>query len=66
MNSIQGPVFIDGIVNSIVAIREDRPKSFVVRKTIDAVREMILEDRNVIYCEITTTLGVSETRLYSI
>ena len=32
--------------------REGRPKSVVVPEVIDAVRQLILQDRHVIYCEI--------------
>jgi len=31
--------------------REGRPKSAVVPENIDAVREMIMQDRHVTYCE---------------
>ena len=68
----QGPVFIDGIVNSTVGrsslqdeFREGRPKSIVVPETIDAVRQLILQDRHVNYREIETTLGISGTSLHS-
>ena len=46
--------------------REGRPKSVVVPETIDAVRQLILPDRHVIYREIETTLGISGTSLHSI
>ena len=46
--------------------REDRPKSVVVPETIDAVRQMILQDHHVTYCEIETTLGISGTSIHSI
>ena len=46
--------------------REGRPKSAVVPKTIDAVRELILQDRHVTYREIETTLGISGTSIHSI
>ena len=39
--------------------REGRPKSVVVPETIDAVRQLILQDRHVTYREIETTLGIS-------
>ena len=45
----QGPVFIDGMVNSTEVVvhtqnefREGRPKSVVVPETIDAVRQLIV------------------------
>ncbi|KAK9877482.1 hypothetical protein WA026_018591 [Henosepilachna vigintioctopunctata] len=44
---------------------EGRPKS-VVPKTIDGVRELILQDRHVTYREIETTLGISGTSIHSI
>ena len=46
--------------------REGRPKSVVVSETIDAVPQLILQDRHVKYCEIETTLGISEPSIYSI
>ena len=41
----QGPVFIDGMVNSAEVVdefRESRPKSVVVPETIDAVLQLML------------------------
>ena len=46
--------------------REGRPKSAVVPKTIEAVRELILQDRHVTYREIETTLGISGTSIHLI
>ena len=46
-------------------LREGRPKSAVVPQTINAVRQMILQDRHVTYREIETTLGISGTILYT-
>ena len=46
--------------------REDRAKSVVVPKTIDAVRQQILQDCHVTYYEIETTLGISGTSIHSI
>lgn len=46
--------------------REGRPKSVVVPKNIDAVRELILQDRHVTYREIETTLGISGTSIHLI
>ena len=46
--------------------REGRPKSVVVPKTIDAVRQLILQDRHVTYREIETTIGISGTSMDSI
>ena len=45
---------------------EGRPKSVVVKETIDAVRQLILQYSHVTYREIETTLGISGTRIYSI
>ena len=42
---------------------EGRPKSIVVAKTIDAVRQLILQDRHVTYREIETSLGISGTSI---
>ena len=46
--------------------RKGRPKSVVVPETIDAVRQLILQDRHMIYCEIETRLSISGTRIHSI
>ena len=46
--------------------REGHPKSVIVPDTIDAMRQLILQDRHVIYCEIETTLGISGTSIHSI
>ena len=46
--------------------REGRPKSVVVPKIIDAVRQLILQNRRVIYREIETTLSISGTSIHSI
>ena len=45
---------------------EGRAKSVFVPKTIDAVRQLILQDRHVTYCEIETTLGISGTSIHLI
>ena len=42
--------------------REGRPNSVVVPETIDAVSQLILQDRHV----IETTLGISGTSIHSI
>ena len=47
-------------------IREGRPISVVVPDTIDAMRQLILQDRQVTYREIGTTLGISGTSIHSI
>ena len=63
----QEPVFIDGMLNSIeVEFRVGRPKSVVVPETIDGVRQLILQDRHVIYREVETTLGITGTSIHSI
>ena len=46
--------------------REGSPKSVVVPEIIDAVRQVIFQDRHVIYHEIETTLGISGTTTHSI
>ena len=43
-----------------------RRKSVVVPETIDGVRQLILQDRHVTYCEIETTLVISGTSIHSI
>ena len=40
--------------------------NYVVPETIDAVRQLILQDRHVTYREIETTLGISGTSIHSI
>ena len=42
---------------------EGRPKSIVVPEAIDAVRQLILQDRHVTYREIETSLGISGTSI---
>ena len=44
--------------------REGRPKSVVVPETIDAVRQLIFQDRHVTYSEIETILGISGTSIH--
>ena len=46
--------------------REGRPKSVVVPETVDAVRQLILQDRHVTYRGIERTLGISGTSIHSI
>ena len=41
-------------------------KTAVVPENIDAIRELILQDRHVIYREIETYLGISSTGILSI
>ena len=65
----QGPMFFDGIVinggrSSLQdEFRAGRPKSVVVPETIDAVRQLTLQDCQVTYREIEATLGISETSI---
>ena len=54
MKHYQGPVFIDGMLMVCRSsfqdeFREGRPKSVVGSETIDAVRQLILQDRHVTY-----------------
>ena len=44
--------------------REGRPKSIVAPKTMEAVRQLILQDCHATYREIETTLGISRTIPY--
>lgn len=46
--------------------REGRPKAVVVPKNIDAVSELVLQDRHVTYREIEVSLGISGTSIHSI
>ena len=46
--------------------REGLPKLVVVPETIEAVRQLILQDRHVTYREIETSLGISRTSILSI
>ena len=67
----QGPVFINFMVNSTDSslqdeFRKGRPKSVVVLETVNAVRQLILQDRHVTYREIETTLGINVTSIHSI
>ena len=41
-------------------------KTAVVSENIDAVRELIIQDRHVTYCEIEASLGISSTTIHSI
>ena len=47
-------------------LHECRPKSVVVPETIDAVRQLILQDRHATYRKIETSLGISGTSIHSI
>ena len=46
--------------------REGCPKSVVFPETIDAVSQLILQNRHVTYRAIETTLGISGTSIHSI
>ena len=54
------------MVNSTEVVEEGHPKSIVVLETIDAERQLILQDRRVTYREIETTLGISGSSIHSI
>ena len=45
---------------------DGRPKSVVVPETIDAVRQLILQDCHVTYRKIVTILGIIGTSIHSI
>lgn len=60
----QVPVSNDG--NSQDDFREGSTKSTVVLKTIDDVREVILQDLHVTYRDIKTALGISGSRIHTI
>ena len=45
--------------------RDGHPKSVLVPETIDAVRQLILQDRHVTNGEIETTLGISGNSIHS-
>ena len=47
-------------------VREAPPRTVVVRENIDAVRELIMQDRHVTYREIKASLGSSSTSIHSI
>lgn len=46
--------------------REGRPKTVVVPETVDAVRQLIIQDRHVTYREIEASLAISGTSIHSI
>ena len=47
-------------------IREGLPKTAVAPENIDAVLELIMQDRHATYREIEAPLGISSTSIYSI
>ena len=66
----RGPVFIEwygefnrGRSSLQHEFREGRAKSVVVPETVDAVRQLILQDRYVTYRVIKITLGISGTSI---
>ena len=65
MNLIQFLEFNRGRSSHQDQFREGRPKSVVFPETIDAVRQLILQDRRVTYREIEITLGISWTSMHS-
>ena len=46
--------------------REGRPKLVVAPETIDAARQLLLQDCHVTYRGIETTLGINGTSIHSI
>ena len=47
-------------------VRECHPKTAVVSENIDAVRELIMQDRHMAYHEIEPSLGISPNSIHSI
>ena len=47
-------------------LKEGRPKSVVVPQNIDAVRELVMQDRRVTYREIEASMGISMTTIHKI
>ena len=47
-------------------IRVGPPKTTVAPENIDAVRDLIMQDRHVTYREIEASLGISSTSIHSI
>ena len=47
-------------------VREAVPKMSVVPENIDAMRELLMQDRHVRYREIESYLGISFTSIHSI
>ena len=64
IQSHQGPVTNQGRNSLQDEFREGRSKLVAVPETIDAVRQLILQDRHVTYREIGTTLGISGTSIH--
>ena len=47
-------------------IREGLPKAALESENIDALRELIMQDRHVTYLEIEASLGISSSNIHSI
>ena len=63
----QGSVFVDVMVNSTeVVVRSKTNFVKVVKNQLFRMRQMILQNRHVIYREIETTLGISGSSIHSI
>ena len=66
----QGPMFINDLVNSTEVVAHSKTNFVkvvvVVPETIDAMFQLILQDRHVTYHETETTLGISGTSIHSI
>ena len=58
--------FTRGRISLADSSREGRPFSAVVPENIDAVRELIMQDRHVTYREIAASLGLGMTSIHSI
>ncbi|GBP84036.1 hypothetical protein EVAR_56884_1 [Eumeta japonica] len=46
--------------------KDDRPKSVKVPENIDAVRELIMQDRHITYCKMKASLGINTTSIQKI
>ena len=67
----QGPVwwygeFNRGRTSLKNELREGCPNLVVVPETVDALRQLILQDGHVTYCRIETTLDINGTSIHSI
>ncbi|GBP92161.1 hypothetical protein EVAR_34153_1 [Eumeta japonica] len=65
--ALSKPLYITVLVSLIVAglftdeFKEGRPKSVGVPQHIDAVRELIMQDRHVTYHDVKASLGINIT-----
>ena len=73
MKRYQRPLFINSMVNSNEDVVHSKTNIIKVvqnqllfPETIDAVRQLISQDRHVTYCEIEITLGINGTSIHSI